>query len=72
MSMIAISSLRRRAVGDGNGQPLPDFDLRDAMQPVDPRLHVIRPDAGEAVREGQHDGDEQRAQTEQPKLREGS
>src|ERR1700681_2080515 len=60
-----------RAVGDGIVCPVvAGFRLARRDQAVDAGLDVIRPDAGQAIGEGQHHRDEQRAEAEQPELRE--
>src|SRR6476661_5454208 len=71
MSMM-ISSFRRRAVGDGIVAPaVLGFRFARCQQAIDARLHVVLPEAGQAVREGEYTGDEKRAEAEQPELREG-
>src|SRR4051794_24752417 len=66
---IVLSSLCRRAVGDEAA--IAGFLAAGRQQLVDARLHVIAPDAGETIREGEHDGYEECAEAEQPELREG-
>ena len=63
------SSLCRCAVGDGIVGPAAlDLRLARGDQPVDSRLHVIPPDAGEAIGESEDHGDEQSAETKQPEF----
>src|SRR5258705_6952295 len=62
-------SLCRRAVGDGAVGPAgAGLRLARSNQPVNPRLDVIPPDAGETVGESEDHGDEQSAETEQPEF----
>src|SRR6202043_1543662 len=63
-----ISSLCRRAVGDGTVGPAAGFPCAPGDQTVDAGLNVVLPDPCKAIGEGQHDGDEQRAEAEQPEL----
>src|SRR5882757_1556927 len=65
-------SLCRRAVGDGALGPAgAGLRLARSNQPVNPRLDIIPPDTGEAVRESEDHGDEQSAEAEQPEFGEG-
>src|SRR5258707_9717521 len=69
MSMMN-SSLRRRAVGNRTvGPALAGLRLASRQHPVDPRLNVIAPYPGQAVGEGEDDGDEEAAEPEQPQFR---
>src|SRR5271170_7018841 len=65
---IRSSSLCRGAVGDETIAIAGFLGLR-RQQAIDARLDVVGPDAGQSVRESQHDRDEQRAEPEQPELR---
>src|SRR6266540_7334484 len=66
------SSLCRRAVSDGAVGPAGlGLWLARGDQPVDPWLHIISPDTGEAVGESEDHGDEQSAETEQPEFGKG-
>src|ERR1700733_14119933 len=70
MSMIYLL-FSRCAIGHGIvGPVLPGFRFAHE-HPVDAGLNVVAPDTRQAVREGQHDRDEQRAKSEQPQLRKG-
>ena len=57
---ILISSLCRRAVGDGIvGPAVGRLARARGDQAINAGLNVILPDSGKAIREGQHDRDEQ-------------
>src|ERR1700709_1095205 len=63
---IYVSSLRRGAIFERDGGPARN-PRREQL--VDAWLYVICPDAGQPVREGEDDCDEQTAKPEQPQLR---
>src|SRR3954464_6709626 len=71
MSMM-VSSLCRCAVGNRAICPvLARFRLASRQHSVELRLNVVTPYPGQAVREGEDDGDEEAAEAEQPQFRKG-
>src|SRR3954452_25423557 len=64
-----VSSLCWCAVG--NRIVAPARLLARGEKAVDARLHIVGPEPRQAVRESEHDRDEERAETKQPELRKG-